>query len=372
MNTAVVAIDARHLHSGIGTYIRTLLEGIAARKTSFEYFVITQPAHQRAVAAITPAEVRAVDAPLYAVRGQWAIPRAIRGSSLYHATQYDLPLLPGRPVVVTIYDLTQLDARFVRNPAARLYAHAMLRLAAHQVRQIVTISEYSKQQIVGVLGVAADKVTVAYIPAAPMATPSDSLQARAVVRSHLAIERPYLLYVGNLKRHKDLPTLFRAFRHLLDHGHGDMELVIAGEDPKGAGELRRSAERLGIAPRARFLGYVPRELLPSLYAASAIFVLPSLNEGFGLPVMEAMSCGAPVVCARSSSLPEVGGEAAEYFSPGEDEELAAVLDRLLADDARRQAMTCRGREQARRFSREDFVQRHCDVYRAVLDTAKSE
>ena len=361
-----LAIDARHIHSGIGTYVSTLLRGLETRRAQLDYFVITQPTHRDRVAALTSAEIRNVDAPLYAPRGQWTIPRALRGSSVYHATQYDLPLVLGRPALVTIYDLTQMDRRFVPSRAAWLYAQTMPRLAARKAAHIFTISEYSRQQIVERLGVPETKVSVVYVAISDAFRPTDAVQARAAVQSQLALDRPYLLYVGNLKPHKDVPTLMRAFQSLRQRDIGDLELVIVGDDRTHAAGIRQLADQLGVAAQTRFIPHVAGDMLPSVYAAAACFVLPSHSEGFGLPVLEAMACGTPAVCASSSSLPEVGGDAAAYFAPGDSEELANVLTRVIENSAERQAMIARGFQQAKRFSVEQFVERHCEVYRRWL------
>jgi glycosyltransferase involved in cell wall biosynthesis len=180
------------------------------------------------------------------------------------------------------------------------------------------------------------------------------------------LRSPYLLYIGALKPHKNIPTLIRAFALLCGRKKVDQQLLIVGDDPKWKEGLVSLCSQLGIAERVSFVPRVGYELLPKVYAGADLLVMPSFIEGFGLPVLEAMACGTPVVCSRAASLPEVAGDAAEFFEPSSVDDLAAAIERVL-DSPERQATLCqKGLERAKEFSWEECALRHCEVYRIAL------
>jgi glycosyltransferase involved in cell wall biosynthesis len=243
----------------------------------------------------------------------------------------------------------------------------MLRLAAAHADHIFTVSEYSKRQILEHLGAAADKVSVVYNGVSPQFFPELHDESKARAGRCYGFMGPYVLYVGNLKAHKNVAGLIRAFaivrsRHEIEH-----TLLIIGGDASGRSELRTLAAECGLNGSAVFVPAVPGELLRTVYSGADLTVLPSFEEGFGLPIVESMACGTPVACSSAASMPEVGGGAAEYFDPRDVESIASSLEKVLFSEERWQRMRKLGIEQAARFTWESCARKHYDVYRGFLN-----
>ncbi|MEE8555492.1 MAG: glycosyltransferase family 1 protein [bacterium] len=369
---APIGIDARKLGDfGIGEYLRHLIGHLPAAGPEREYVLFHRgdaPAEWRGVANLRPVRD---DAPPYSLREQWSLSRNPRrhGLGLLHLPHYVVPVLPSGPHVVTVHDTIHLA--FPENlpgPAARWYARFMLGRAVRTSRRILTVSEYSKGQLMARLGVPEEKIAVIPLGRPPDARPDCENMEEGGVPGQYGLARPFLLHVGNLRmRHKNLPTLLAAYtllrqRHRLDPplalcGGGGAESVWAGIE-RLPGELRRDV---------RVLGFVPRAHLMALYRAAAVVVCPSLDEGFGLPALEAMGCGTPVVAAEAGALPEVLGGAGLTVPPREPEAFAQELARVLTDGALRETLVRRGLARAAEFSWAEHARRTVQVYREALD-----
>jgi glycosyltransferase involved in cell wall biosynthesis len=363
-----ITIDARMLESsGIGTYLRNLLENLAAIENEYAFKVICRG--RQLLQGLPPDRFQFVLAksPIYSLSEQWEIARLARNAPVLHSPHYNAPLLYRGNLVVTIHDLTHVtDPTFKRTLAARFYARPMFKLVARRADRIIANSEFTKQQIVEHLGISPSKVIVAYLGVNDHFCPHDRKQAVPRVSTLLGLKQPYILFVGNLKPHKNVKTLIRAFAQISVHGDLDHGLVILGDDRKWKSGLVRECEKLGIPDRVSFVPQVSYEDLPWVYGAAEMLVMPSFIEGFGLPVLEAMACGAPVVCSRVASLPEVAGDAAEYFDPSSVDDLAAAMERVLRSSQLQETMRLKGLERARLFSWEECARRHCCLYEETL------
>ena len=365
-----ITIDARMLESsGIGTYLRHLLESLAAMENEYSFRVIGRQEELFAGLPRGKFQFVAARSPIYSLSEQWEIARLARPCQLLHSPHYNAPLLYRGKLVVTIHDLIHLtDPAFKKTPASRFYARPMFHLVARRADRLIADSEFTKQQIVEHLGVAPQKVVVIYLGVSDRFHPLDPEQACRRASSVLGLERPYLLFVGNLKPHKNVRTLIRAFALLCSQRDFNRHLVILGDDRKWKAALVDECAKLGIGERVLFAPHLPGEELPWVYAAADVLVMPSLIEGFGFPVLEAMACGTPVVCSRAASLPEVAGDAAEYFDPASAEDLAAALQRVLGSSQLRETLRAKGLERARLFSWRECARRTLDVYRSVLES----
>jgi len=232
----------------------------------------------------------------------------------------------------------------------------------------VTDSHYTRTRVVEVLRVSPAKITAIHLGVSSDFCRRDHQEAVAQVSAATGIEWPYILFVGNLKPHKNLETLIRAFALLWARKKIDHQLLVLGDDTKRKGELLSECEKLGVAGVVRFIPQVSYDVLPWVYAAAELLVMPSLIEGFGLPVLEAMACGSPVVCSRAASLPEVAGEAAEFFDPLSVEDLAGAIGRVLESRELQETLRRKGLERAAHFSWDECARRHCEIYRQVLGT----
>jgi glycosyltransferase involved in cell wall biosynthesis len=364
----LVAIDARMLESsGIGTYLRNLLENLAAIDSEHVFDVICLG--KQLLHGLPQDRFRFVPAksPIYSVSEQWEIARLARHAPVLHSPHYNAPLLYRGNLVVTIHDLIHItDPTFKRTSAARFYARPMFKLVARRAGRIIADSEFTKQQIVEHLAISPTKVVVVYLGVNGHFCPHDREQGILRVTSLLEPKRPYILFVGNLKPSKNLKTLIHAFSRICARKDVDHQLLILGDDRKWKAALVNECEKLGTGDRVLFAPHVPYEDLPWVYAAAEILVMPSLIEGFGLPVLEAMACGTPVVCSRAASLPEVAGDAAEYFEPTSVDDLAAALERVLGSRELQEALRRKGLERVKLFSWKECARRHCQVYREAL------
>jgi alpha-1,3-rhamnosyl/mannosyltransferase len=172
--------------------------------------------------------------------------------------------------------------------------------------------------------------------------------------------------VGNLKPHKNIARLFRAMKLLRERKQGDIQLLVVGDDAVWKPALVQECLRLGLQEMVKFVSFVSEDVLPVVYAGAELVIQPSTLEGFGLPVLEAMACGTPVVCSNAASLPEVGGDAAEYFDPYSVEDMAGAIERVLSSGTRQAELRRKGLLQAARFRWDECVRQHAKIYRDLL------
>jgi glycosyltransferase involved in cell wall biosynthesis len=365
MKTRVV-VDARWLVGGIGTYTRHLLAGLGSNGNGFDVRAITHEENVKLVAQWC-ANVTVMNVPIYGLQEQFAIPRAAKGCDLLHVPHYNAPVLHRGPLLVSILDLIHIsDPSYRQSFKSWLYARPMLNLAARKAEHIVTLSEYSKAQIVEQLGVAPSKVTTIYCGVNGQFRCTDRKEAYAAVSSALGIQEPYFLYVGNLKPHKNVSRLLQAFARLRQRRDMRHKLLIIGDDARWKPALVEECARLGIEAATLFVPYVAPKLLPNLYAGADLLVMPSRIEGFGLPVLEAMASGTPVVCSWAASLPEVAGGAALYFDPSSAEELADTIEKVLSSSDLQESLRTKGLERAKQFTWEESTRKHVELYQRLL------
>jgi glycosyltransferase involved in cell wall biosynthesis len=253
------------------------------------------------------------------------------------------------PAVVTIHDLGYLRYPGAHPLAQRLYLDWSTRYSARVARRVIAVSQATGDDLVGLNGTPPDKIRVIHSGIDDTLKPVDNLPHIVTVRERYHIPGPYLLHVGTLHPRKNLVRLVEAFDRVRDVAGGLM-LVLAGRAGWGSRPLLHRIEQLGLADRVILPGYVDEADLPALYSGARAYVFPSLYEGFGFPVLEAMACGAPVVCSDTSSLPELVGDAALTFPPEDVGALADALSRILSDENLHEELVRRGFDQARRFS----------------------
>ena len=364
-----VALDARKLFDGgIGTYIRGLLGALARMPEPIELTALVDPADAGRVRWPGAVRERAVRAGKYGLTEHLAVPAEARrqGAELLHAPHYTLPLAWRGPSVVTIHDLIHIRfARFHR-PGAALYARTMAGLAAKRARIVIADSEATKGDIVELLGTPEAKVRV--VPLGVSAgihrvSAGDSARFRA----ERVLPERYVLYVGARKQHKNLELVFRAWAEM--RASERPPLVLSGPAWTTGETLAALASSLRVAEGVRFSGDLRDEHeLSCLYSGASLLVQPSLAEGFGLPPLEAMACGVPVLASDAGSLPEVLGDAAEILPPREPAAWAAAVARLLSDGARREELIARGTERAARYTWEATARATHALYAEALST----
>jgi glycosyltransferase involved in cell wall biosynthesis len=365
-----VAIDARKLHDyGIGTYVRNIARQLARMDATSTYKLICHPADAEWVRSLGPNFEALPDRSAnYSVREQGSLPLDVWKAKVdvFHAPHYVFSPFTPCPTVVTIHDCIHLRfPQYLPNRAAHLYARFFLRLAARRARRVLTVSEASKRDILHYLRVPDAKIEV--IPNALderfETPPSDADIAR--VRERFLLTSPFVLYTGNIKPHKNLDRLIEAFALLRRREFDGLKLLIIGDEISKYPNLRRLVHRHQLHQHVRFLGFVPDATLAVLYRLASVFGFPSLYEGFGLPPLEAMASGTPVICSNVSSLPEVVGDAALLIDPLDPQAIADAMARVLGDGELRSELIRRGRDRVRAFSWQRSAARVRDIYAEV-------
>ena len=291
--------------------------------------------------------------------------RLVPDADLFHATEHLLPPLAGIPTVLTVHDMI---FRLFPEHQKRLnywYLNATMPLYCRRAGAIITVSESSKRDIVEHYGIDSDKIAVIYEAASPEFVPGPAT-AIDQVRRQYSLPDHFLIHVGTIEPRKNLTRLVEALHHLRSEGLRIPLLVVGGKGWLSEG-LYQKLEELEMRDAVHFSGYVPAPDLPLLYCAARAAVMPSVYEGFGLPVLEAMACGTPVASSNCSSLPEIGGQAAQFFDPYSVEEMAAVIGTIWTDSEMRAEMKQDGLAQAARFSWDRAAQETQKVYETVLD-----
>jgi glycosyltransferase involved in cell wall biosynthesis len=290
------------------------------------------------------------------------------GADLLHLPTSLGPARPAMPTVVTIHDLIALRFPEYFPAWQRLYAAAVLPRLARNARAVIAVSTATKQDIVERLGVAEQQVTVVPngIEPAFTALVPGSDQAHEV-RSRLRLPRDFVLTVGTLEPRKNLPRVLEALHRLRSRpATAGVHLVHAGPAGWLADDVARTVHALHLSDAVHFLGFVPAADLAALYSLARICVYPSLYEGFGLPVVEAMACGCPVITSNVSSLPEVAGDAAVLVDPASADEITEAIASLWCDEPRRGALRARGLQRAGGFTWERTARETAAVYDAAL------
>lgn len=280
-----------------------------------------------------------------------------------HSPAYVAPLAMPCRSVVTVHDLGFILMPQFFPPGNRMYLSTMTRLSVRRADRVIAVSESTKRDVVRILKVPAERVEVVHNAVEPIFRPLPPDAVRAFREANGLPDR-YILYVGTLEPRKQLPILLRAYARARRHGSLP-RLVVGGGKGWGYEGIFRLVEELGIGDSVTFPGFLRLGDLPLWYNGASLFAYPSRYEGFGLPVLEAMSCGTPVVTTTASSLPEVAGDAASYVQPGDVDGLAQALTSLLEDDAERADLARRGLDRAAQFSQDSMIRRTVAVYRAV-------
>src|SRR6266496_1885161 len=365
-----IGIDARKLHDfGIGTYIRNLLRQLARLDRQTEFVVFCRPEDRETLGSLGDNLRPVVEtAGNYSVAEQLRIPLALRreGVTLFHAPHYVLPPLVRCRSVVTIHDCIHLMfPQYLPNRLALTYARTSIELAARRATRIMTVSESSKRDILRFVDVKPDKIDVIYNAFDERFGVEPREEDVVRVRERYQLHDEFVLYAGNVKPHKNLERLIIAFDLVRKRGLDHLKLVLIGDEISRYASLRRAVHRHQLHKYVRFLGYLPEETLAVMYRLAGVFAFPSLYEGFGLPPLEAMASGTPVVTSNVSSLPEVAGDAAILVDPHDPQAIAHGISRLLTDEKLRRDLRMKGLARARQFSWEDSVRRVHAIYGQV-------
>ena len=387
---SVVARDARRLagnRRGIGLYVHNLTRCLPGAAPDIDFLLLVDrplppdrvpPGCRAVVVGRRPSadsqSVSGSSAKLYSI--YWMnvlVPSVLKRErvDLFHGTNIAVPLVGGCHCVSTIADLVSARVPGTFTPFYDFYRKLSVPAAASRSVHVVAISESTRHDILELLRVVPEKVTTIHLGVDASFVPVTDAARLERTRERLGLPGRFILHVGAVERQKRLEPLMVAAADVLKRDLVDC-VVLAGEEGRGAQNVRQVVAELGISERVKFLGYVHQELMAPLYTLARCAVYPSWYEGFGMPVLEAMACGTPVVTSNASSLPEVGGDAALLVPPGDVGAMTQALEQLLTDERQRADRASRGLARAKRFTWEACAARHVEVYRRFIGQAREK
>ena len=362
------------------TYIRGLLYGLNRLDTDDEYVLFTNRDNHPTFADIGPRFRRV----LYDFSAQWNVPSlamtrvvgeqfylpwraAIDGLDVIHSTLDTVPLFARCPSVMTLHDVNFAAMPEATNPVENFIARTLVKTSARRARAILTVSEFSRREIAATLEL--DRTRIFAVHNGGLRDAPRSVKWPEVA-SRIKVQEPYILAFSSINPHKNIGNLLRAFARV--RLQQQVQLVVVGRLPLGGESLVALARTLGIENKVSFTGYLKEEEKAQVLQHARMLAFPSLYEGFGLPVIEAMSCDVPVACSNIAALPEVAGNAARMFDPRNVTEITAALEEVYSDEALRARLVAAGRINARRFSWDRTARLTLQVYRHAAGTELAE
>ena len=365
---------------GIGRYVRNLAPALIPLLSAGERLTILESpttsvsgdesasTKEWERAPRLPGTTHAAPVTPFDIRQQWLIPLLLKrlragGPALYHSPYYVMPYRTGLPTLLTFYDVIPLKFPQSVPARAKLFFRLAASLALRAADHVAAISEAARIDLVSCFSVPASKVSVTPLAAGPEYRPQPASEVGRV-REKYHLPENFLLYLGINKPHKNLSALIDAYAQVASRNAP--QLVIAGAWDNRYPQSQQRAQSHQLHDAVRFLGPVDERDLPGLYSAATLFVFPSLYEGFGLPVLEAMACGAPVACSNTASLAEVSGEAALLFNPHSAAEIRDAMVELIEDGRQRTRRSEQGLARANRYSWQATADATLRCYRQLL------
>ncbi|HLJ68829.1 MAG TPA: glycosyltransferase family 1 protein [Chloroflexota bacterium] len=378
--TVTIGYDATaavHQGAGIGRYARQLLEALARRDDDFRYRVVYCGPGARAggLPALDrrfrrraiPASDRVMNAIWHRLRLPLPVQLFAGRFDLFHSPDFTLPPDLGKPTVLTVHDLAFLTVPECSYPTLQAYLAATVPRSVESATHVIAVSESTRCDLISHLGVAPERVTTVLEGVSPGFRPVEDRAAAERALAAAGVRLPYILSVGTLEPRKNYVRLLEAYAAARREGLSS-GLVIAGRPGWLYEPILRRIDELGLSSAVTVL-QPPDGLLPALYSFAELFVYPSLYEGFGLPPLEALACGAPVACSEASSMPEVVGDAALLFDPTDTMAITAAMLRLTTDQDLRRRMASRGPARAAALTWEAAAARTVALYRSVVARA---
>lgn len=368
-----IGIDARSYGwTGIGRYVRNLMRELFVVDTRNEYTVFLNKENFDTF-EIPNERVKKVlaDIPWYSFQEQLQFPKTLRSQKfdLVHFPHFNIPLVYGEPFVATIHDLTLsfFPGQKMTSMMHRMAYQMTIRHACKKAQGIIAVSKNTKKDIEQLLSIPSEKVDVIY-EAVENETYNANIDLDAVeaIKKKYNIRKPYLMYVGVWRSHKNILGLLSGFAKILERGL-DYQLVITGKADPHYPEVMEKMKELGIEKNVVLPGFVPEEELPVFFKGCELFVFPSFYEGFGLPPLEAMASGCPVVASNTSCMPEILGDAAEFFDPYNHEDIARAMESVLRNRARAMELRTKGLEHVKKFSWRTMARQTLATYYKAIE-----
>lgn len=358
-------------HPGIGRYVRELSLALLKNDRSPKLLFLGGRKAAEAMPLNTAAPFLFMNArsKIYGLGEQWEIWQKSRGADLLHVPHFNVPMARSGKLVVTVHDLIYLkEANASRSRWARPYASLLMRAIEKKASTVIAVSRATKNDLLELFpGIGEDRVRVIYEAASPIFRPVDTPISLLTFKEQHSLRAPFILFVGSLRPHKNILRLIEAVAGLRRERGLPHELVIVGKSNAHSTDIREAMVKNTFV---RYLGELPDKDLAYLYNLTDLFVLPSLKEGFGLPLVEAMACGAPVAAANRSSLPEVVGDAGVLFDPERVDALSEAIYNVLKNTELRKKMADQSLERSQLFSWERTAAETLEVYEKALSQGR--
>lgn len=369
-----IGIDATALPLqpvGAGNYIIHFTQALANLEINDELVIFTYASRQPLFGIQPGSRVKLIALPELSpprrlIWEQTNLPALIRQYKLdlFHSLHYTMPVFLPCPNVVTFHDMTFFLYPRLHTMPKRIFFQNMIRYSAKHATALVADSESTRQDAIRLLGLAPERITTVPLGVTAAYHPVRDLARQDIVRQKYQLPERFILNVGLMEPRKNLPALLRAFSKICEHFPAE-KLVLVGRKGWMVDQVFNLLDSLALLDKVCFTGYVDGEDLPVIYSMADIFVYPTFYEGFGLPVLEAMACGTPVITSNTSSLPEIVGDAGVLLAPDDAEGLATALERLLLNEDERKIRSIRGLELASAFTWERTARLTWQVYQQV-------
>lgn len=365
-----ICIDARMLFSsGIGTYLQNLLPYF---DNHYRLFLLGNESEISRI-PLKNAEIIPVSASIYSIKEQLEIPLKAPATDLFWSPHYNTPLLPlrSRKRVVTIHDVFHLKFINTLSFSQKIYAKAVFNAAVKMSDHVITVSHFSKKEILQHLPLKEEKISVIYNGVGEIfLNPKNGLSQKDLIEKYKLPDK-YILFVGNLKPHKNIDHLISAFGLLKkDNSWKDYKLVIVGKRRgfiRGINGLDELIQKQGLSSEILFLEKVDTAELPPLYSLASLLVFPSFYEGFGLPPLEAMACECPTLVSDIDCLKEIYQNNSYYISPSEPKSIETGIKEVLGNEVLRKTLIEKGKTYAKKFTWEASANQHLHIFDKVLN-----
>lgn len=369
-----IGIDARFYRApGLGRYTRNLLDQLQKLDKKNDYFVFLLPEDYSSVELSDNFHKVLADFPWYGVQEQVKFPPLLNTYKLdlVHFPHFNIPIFYRGKFVVTVHDFIHHDFKMKRatthsNLVYELKHHVhkyVINQALHRSKKIITVSEFVKNQMMNKWGVNTEKIIVTYEAAGDnllhLSKTLSEKQTNEILHD-LNVKPPFIFYIGSAHPHKNIEGFIKAFLKL-HQKYQDLQLVLAGNDPYFWKRMREEFHH----PDILFLGFITDEQLVALYKRAQGYIFPSFAEGFGLPLLEAMAMGTPVVSSNATSLPEIGGDAALYFDPYNVDDMVEKISHILNDQKLRKSLIEKGSKRYQKFSWEKLGKETLRIYESI-------
>lgn len=367
-----IGIDARSYGwTGIGRYVRNLMRELFVLDTTNHYTVFLNKESFETFQVPNDRVTKVLaDIPWYSFDEQVRFPKLLKqyNFDLVHFPHFNIPLIYNEPFVSTIHDLTLsfFPGQKMTSMMHRFAYQMTIRHACKKATSIIAVSKNTRKDLEQLLSIPAEKIDVIYeaVESEHYNTNIDLAEIENIKKKY-NIRKPYLMYVGVWRSHKNILGLLSGFAKILERGL-DYQLVITGKPDPHYPEVMEKMKELGIEKNVILPGFVPENELPTFFKGCELFVFPSFYEGFGLPPLEAMASGCPVVSSNTSCMPEILSDAAEFFDPYDHEDIARAMESVLRNRARALELRTKGLERVQRFSWQTMAKQTLDTYKKAL------